>query len=92
MELEVRIVIGSHPDKHNDEGYDIELKAITEYKGEVFSVVRGGYAEEVDKSKEKVIKALQTEINYMLFLKKKRMTVNEVIGVTIETKDLDIKE
>lgn len=92
MELEVRIVINRHPDEYNDKGHDIELQASTTYKGEVFSVVSGGYAEGVDKAKEEVVKALQNEINYMLFLNKKRITVDEVIGVTVETKNLDIEE
>lgn len=92
MELEVRIIINRHPDEYNDEGYDIELRASTIYKSEVFNIVCGGYAEEVDKAKEKVIKALQSEINYILFLGKKRITVDEVIGVTVETKELDIEE
>lgn len=91
MKSEVRIVINRHPDEYNEHGYDIELEASTMYKGEVFRVVRGGYAEGVEKAKDKVIKALEDDINYMSFLRKKAKTVDEVIGVTIETAELKIE-
>lgn len=91
MKSEIRIVINRHPDKYNGHGYDIELEASTIYKGEVFRVVRGGYAEGVEKDKDKVIKALEDEINYILFLRKKVKTVERAIGTTIETAELKIK-
>lgn len=92
MKSEIRIVINRHPDEYNEDGYNIELEASTMYKGELFRVVQGGYADEVEKAKDKVIKALQSEINYMLFLRKKSKTVDEVIGVTVETAELEIEE
>lgn len=90
MKSEVRIVINRHQDKYNDQGYDIELRASTTYKGEIFRVVRGGYAQAVDESKEKVIKALQSEINMALYLRKKAKAVDKVIGVTTETAEIEI--
>lgn len=90
MKSEIRIVINRHPDKYNDQGYDIELRASTTYKGEIFRVVRGGYAQAVDESKEKVIKALQSEINMALYLRKKAKAVDKVIGVTTETTEIEI--
>ena len=92
MKSEIRLVINRHPDEYNEDGYDIELTASTMYKGELFRVTRGGYADEVEKAKDKVIKALQEVINYTLFLRKKAKTVDEVIGVTVEKAELKIKE
>lgn len=91
MKSEVRIVINRHPDKYNEQGYDIELEASTMYKEEVFKVVRGGYAQVVDEAKERVIKALQNEINMNLYLRKKAKAVDKVIGITTETAELEIK-
>lgn len=91
MKSEVKIVISRHPYAYNEHGYDIELKASTEYKGELFEVSRGGYAESVEKDKTRVINALQNEINYTMFLRNKTATIEEVIGESIEEAELKIK-
>ncbi|MDP1465738.1 hypothetical protein, partial [Klebsiella pneumoniae] len=78
MKSDVKIVISRQQNKYNEHGYDIELEASTEYKGELFEVSRGGYAESVEKDKTRVINALQNEINYTMFLRKKTATVEEV--------------
>lgn len=92
MQVAVKFIVERHPDEYNEKGFDIQITASTIYKGECFSIKEGGQAKNVEGYKKEAVRSLEKEINYILFLRKRDLTVEDVLGVSFEAQEIEIKD
>lgn len=70
---------------------DILVKGATKHNGEIHNVSMYGRVEEIDKIKNRIVKALGRNITTLLEQDKRKKDIADIVGITYENRDVTIE-